>query len=52
MGRVDSIKGNMAHVEIQSVNGEEAEYMDKEGGDREKMMDMAMKVDEEAGYME
>ena len=52
MGRVDSIKGNMAHVEIQSVNGEEAEYMDKEGGDREEMMDMAKKVDEEAGYME
>lgn len=56
MGVVKSIEGDMAHVEIQSVNGEEATYVGGDGGDsdgdRDKMIDMAKSVDDEAGYVE
>lgn len=52
MGSVKTIEGGMAHVEIQSVNGEAVEYAEKEGGAREEMLDMAMEADEEAGYEE
>lgn len=52
MGSVKSIDGEMAHVEIQSVNGESAEYAKEEGRERQEMLDMAMEADEEAGYEE
>lgn len=52
MGVVKSIEGDMAHVEVQSVNGEEAVYVGNEGDDRDNMIDMAKKVDDEAGYVE
>lgn len=47
MGVVKSIEGETAHVEVQSVNGEEAAYVE-EGGGREQMLEMAMMADEYA----
>lgn len=58
-GTVKSIKGDVAHVEINTVNGEPAEYVNaaaKSGGvgeenaERDAMLDMAMESDEEEGY--
>ena len=57
-GTVKSIKGDVAHVEINTVNGEPAEYVDMAKGegvgegnpDRDAMLDMAMESDEEEGY--
>lgn len=45
MGVVKSIEGEIAHVEVQSVNGEEATYAEEAGG-REEMLDLAMMADE------
>lgn len=57
-GTVKSIKGDVAHVEINTVNGEPAEYVDmakgegvgEENPDRDAMLDMAMDSDKDAGY--
>lgn len=52
MGVLKSIDGGKASVEIQSVNGEAAEYV-KHGSmseERDDLMEKAMKADEEAGY--
>ena len=59
-GTVKSIKGDTAHVEIHTVNGKPAEYvnmaaksdegMGEENPDRDEMLDMAMESDKEDGY--
>ena len=58
-GTVKSIKGDVAHVEINTVNGEPAEYVNmaaksdgvgEDNAERDAMLDMAMESDEEDGY--
>ncbi len=50
---VKSIKDGRAEVEILAVNGEAAEYVNKDAGnERDELLEEAMEVDKEAGYEE
>ena len=54
-GTVKKIEGDTAHVEINTVNGEAATYVDmaaksEENPERDEMLDMAMESDKEDGY--